>query len=98
MESITRPSFMASAKLKSSAYPRSSDSHNPMNNIPNRIRKQISKDEDTKMCSLYGQLGHVCDGRITMEHAIYFAGKQLQEKWAIIPLCASGHGVDDFQD
>lgn len=39
-----------------------------------------------------------CDGRITWEHAIIFASKQLNEKWAIIPVCAYHHGVDEFQD
>ncbi len=39
-----------------------------------------------------------CMGRITLEHAIIHAGRQLNEKWAIIPLCAYHHSVDEFQD
>lgn len=33
-----------------------------------------------------------------MEHAIIFANRQVQELWAIIPLCAKGHAVDEYQD
>lgn len=39
-----------------------------------------------------------CDGRITFEHAIIYAGRQLQEKWAIVPICARHHEVDGYQD
>lgn len=67
-----------------------------MSPIPKRIRELIDKDPFYKNCALYGQHGHACEGRITMEHAIIFAGTQLQELWAIIPLCAHGHGVDQF--
>ena len=41
---------------------------------------------------------HVCLGRITLEHAFIYAGKQINEKWAIMSLCAWGHDVDQFQD
>lgn len=39
-----------------------------------------------------------CDGRITWEHSFIYAGKQINEKWAIIPLCEYHHGVGKFQD
>lgn len=39
-----------------------------------------------------------CQGRITFEHAVIYAGRQLQEEWAIIPICAYHHAVDEFQD
>ena len=32
-----------------------------------------------------------CDGRITWEHSHIYAGRQIQEKWAIIPLCVYHH-------
>lgn len=66
--------------------------------IPLTLRKKLSEDPFYSTCSLYGQHGHQCDGRITWEHAIIVAGKSYQSKWSIIPLCASGHGVDHFQD
>jgi hypothetical protein len=31
------------------------------------------------------------DGRITWEHALIHAGKQVQEKFAVIPLCEFHH-------
>ena len=47
-------------------------------------------------CSRRGDGG--CGGRITWEHAIIFAGRQLNEKWAIIPLCEYHHAVNMYQD
>lgn len=67
-----------------------------MNNVPAKLRDALAKDPEYKRCALRGY--HRCDGRITWEHAIIFAGKQLQARWAIIPLCARGHGVDEYQD
>lgn len=32
-----------------------------------------------------------CSGRVTWEHAFIYAGKQINEKWAIIPLCVYHH-------
>lgn len=68
-----------------------------MNNIPKKLKKVIISESRQKVCVMYGQEGHLCDGRITFDHAIIFGGKQLQEDWAILPLCAKGHGVDEFQ-
>lgn len=39
-----------------------------------------------------------CEGRLTKEHAIIFAGKQLQKEWAILDICEFHHGVNNFQD
>ena len=39
-----------------------------------------------------------CSGRITFEHAIIFKGRQLDEPWSILHLCARHHAVDEFQD
>lgn len=41
---------------------------------------------------------HVCEGRITREHAILYSGKRVDEPWAIVLLCAKAHSVDLFQD
>lgn len=67
-----------------------------MNNIPQRLRKEIDRDPQYKICSLKGH--GTCSGRITMEHTLIYAGRQIQEKWSIIPLCALHHEVDFFQD
>lgn len=39
-----------------------------------------------------------CAGRITWEHCWIYAGRQINERWAIIPICAFHHAVDEFQD
>lgn len=67
-----------------------------MNNIPARLKKEILADPEYKRCALYGY--HECGGRITFEHALIYAGKQIQERWAIVPVCARGHEVDEYQD
>lgn len=69
-----------------------------MTPIPAKIRKQIVNDPRYRFCALEGVEGHVCGGRITMEHAFIYAGKQIQQKWAIVPICAAGQEVDQFQD
>lgn len=40
---------------------------------------------------------HECAGRSTMEHAMKYAGRQVNEAWAIIRLCARAHNVDQWQ-
>lgn len=64
--------------------------------IPLKLRAEMTNDPEYSRCCLAGY--HECAGRITREHAMYYAGKKIQERWAIIPLCASGHGVDLYQD
>lgn len=39
-----------------------------------------------------------CAGRITWEHALTYAGKQIDEAWAIIKLCERHHAVNTYQD
>lgn len=69
-----------------------------MTKMPLKLRKEISVDPRYRICALCGIKGHVCGGRITMEHALIYAGKQIQEKWAIVPICAAGQEVDEYQD
>lgn len=69
-----------------------------MNNIPLSLRKKISAKAFYKRCARAGFHEHVCGGRITYEHALIHAGKQVQAEFAIVPLCARAHGVDQYQD
>lgn len=39
-----------------------------------------------------------CKGRITWEHALIYAGRQIDEVWAIIKLCEYHHAVNTHQD
>lgn len=69
-----------------------------MGKIPLKVRAEIDADPTYKVCALKGLHGHICGGRITMEHALIYAGRQIQEKWAIVPICARGQEVDHYQD
>ena len=40
---------------------------------------------------------HECHGRITFEHAIIYAGKQVDADWAIVKLCEFSHSVNQYQ-
>lgn len=59
-----------------------------MNNMPTELRNELAKDKYYKRCSIEDAN---CKGRITWEHAMEFRGSQVQERWAIIPLCWRHH-------
>lgn len=63
-----------------------------------KAKKVIDNDTFYKTCARKGIMGHVCAGRLTREHTLIYAGKQIAQAWAIIPLCAKAHAVDRFQD
>lgn len=66
-----------------------------------KLRKEVGEDPEYTRCAVQGLLaGFIgpCAGRVTREHAIIYAGKKIQAKWAVIPYCAAHHGVDQFQD
>jgi hypothetical protein len=50
--------------------------------IPAKLRKQIDKDPYYKKCALTGFTAF----KIELHHAIIVANRQVQEKWAIVPL------------
>jgi len=64
--------------------------------IPKPLLKEILDDTYYKKCVRHKEGS--CKGRITFEHTHIYGGKQIQEKWAIIPLCAFHHGVGVYQD
>ena len=37
-----------------------------------------------------------CAGRLTVEHALYYAGKKIQDDFALIDLCEFHHGVEHY--
>lgn len=61
-----------------------------------KLRREIGEDPEYTRCALLGY--HECGGRITRSHDVYVAGKKVQRKWAIPPICAQGHGVDHYMD
>jgi hypothetical protein len=64
-----------------------------MNNIPTKLKTEISDDPFYRVCIHERFRGVVGTGRLTLEHAIIYGGKQVQEKWAIVP-CRSSFNND----
>lgn len=60
-----------------------------MRPIPLIQRKQINDDTYFKTCGRKKDGG--CDGRITIEHAWIYSGRQINEIWAFVPLCWYHH-------
>ena len=75
-----------------------------MRKIPSKLRENMANDNWYTKCVLSRQNDHIfdltgsCGGCITWEHSIIYQGRQLNEKWAIIPLCEKHHGVNNYQD
>lgn len=70
-----------------------------MNKVPKKLREKWAQEDwrgEVREC-LRKSEGN-CAGRITMEHAIIYAGKQLQDEWSILPICEFHHSVNNFQD
>lgn len=70
-----------------------------MNNVPQKLRNKWRKEDwlGIQRECMRADEGN-CAGRITKEHAIIYAGKQLQEEWAILDICVYHHEVDEYQD
>lgn len=67
--------------------------------IPLKQRKDMALDPYYRVCARQEALhDHECKGRITWEHALTHAGKKVQARWAIIPLCEWAHSVNRCQD
>jgi hypothetical protein len=67
-----------------------------MRTIPSKLREEMANDPYYKICSRSKDGG--CAGKITWEHVFIFAGRQINERWAIIPLCEKHHAVNTYQD
>ena len=65
-----------------------------MPNIPLAHRKIINEDPKYRVCARRGEDG--CAGRITIEEACLYAGKQIKELWNYVPLCEFHHGVGNY--
>lgn len=66
-----------------------------MRPIPLKLRTEIAKDKFMARC-IYCDLGRgfECNGRVEWEHAFLYAGKQINEAWAIVPVCTYHHRGD----
>lgn len=58
--------------------------------LTTEARRAITTDSFFKKCC---RLNSECDGRITIEHAIEYAGKRIDDAWSLIPLCEFHHGL-----
>lgn len=69
-----------------------------MRPMPIKLRNEMDMDEYYHRCARYDLLrDHICkpdpiSGKlIEWEHAFIFAGKQINERWAIVPICWLAH-------
>jgi hypothetical protein len=60
-----------------------------MNNIPAKLKKEMAADPFYERCCITGSMAKNC--KVEWHHALIFAGKQVQEKFAILPLRADIH-------
>lgn len=68
-----------------------------MRPIPKKVKDKLSADPRMSICI---HNNSDCDRRIEWEHAFIYAGKQINEAWAIVGVCTYHHrgvGLDkDF--
>lgn len=58
-----------------------------MRPIPPKLREEMSEDPYYKSCCLQG----ACIGRVEWHHNLIYAGRQVNEKFCILPLCEYHH-------
>lgn len=62
-----------------------------MHPIPPKLRDEIAESGQNKGCALdHGEYGY-CDGVIQWHHVWIYAGRQIQESWAIVGACNKHH-------
>lgn len=64
-----------------------------MRKISKKVRAEV--EQRPQICA---RENHECSGRITWEHALTFAGRQIDEAWNIVLLCEYHHAVNTHQD
>jgi hypothetical protein len=58
-----------------------------MRAIPKKLREEMANDPFYKRCCITGRM----DEKIDFHHALIFAGRQVNEKFCILPLAQSVH-------
>lgn len=67
-----------------------------MTPIPPKLRAEMADDPYYKKCCIPDE---TCNGRVEWHHAIIYGGRQVQEKFAILPVCKSHHArMSKFND
>jgi hypothetical protein len=67
-----------------------------MRPISPKLRDIIDTDTYYRTCARSDEGD--CSGRITIEHALIYGGRQIDELWNLLPICAYHHAVDSYQD
>jgi hypothetical protein len=67
-----------------------------MRKISQKNREIIAADQYYRSCARSDE-GN-CRGRVTIEHSIIYAGRQIDDLWSLLPICEYHHGVNKFQD
>lgn len=63
-----------------------------MRPIPPKLKRELAADPFMLRCiHSYLPGATPCSGRVEWEHAFTFAGRQLNERWAIVPVCTGHH-------
>jgi len=65
-----------------------------MNCIPAKLKKELADDPFYEKCCYTGRV----DEKIEWHHAFIYAGRQVNEKWCIIPLIRSVHKREKEQE
>lgn len=61
--------------------------------IPKKMREEMSADPFYKRCCVTGKTS--AQEKIDWHHNFQFAGKRVNEKWCILPVCKSVHAKAD---
>ena len=61
--------------------------------MPRALRIDLNADPWMHKCCLAVFAWHHCAGPIEWEHRWKYAGKRIQERWAILPVCKYGHEI-----
>ena len=60
-----------------------------MNNIPNKLKEEMAADPFYQRCCITGSLASAT--KVEWHHNLIFAGRQVQEKFAILPIRSDIH-------
>lgn len=67
-----------------------------MRPITDKVKKILEADPRMKLCAVrHVSLVGACEGRVEWDHVWIYAGKQINEPWAIVGLCKKHHRNKD---
>lgn len=62
-----------------------------MRPIPIKMRAELQLESRVKRCALIGLEFGLCEGKIEWDHVFIYAGRQINEKWALVGVCSKHH-------